>query len=121
MGGTGADLLTGGANADILTGGGGLDTFIFTDPGDSGNTASARDRITDFQTGIDRIDLADLFGDLGIAGAVTGGFSGVAGQVVLFSGLVMIDLDGDASADFGIEVENGGLTVTLAASDLILI
>ena len=38
-----------------MTGGGGADTFIFTAVSDS--TSSARDMITDFEVGIDKIDL----------------------------------------------------------------
>lgn len=48
-------MLVGGAGADTLTGGGGADTFLFN-PKDSG----ARDTITDFETGIDRLDLSRL-------------------------------------------------------------
>ena len=66
-GGAGADLLeglatsdqiTGGAGADTLTGGGGADVFRYLATSDS--TASSQDTITDFQTGLDRIDLTAL-------------------------------------------------------------
>ncbi|MBZ6379809.1 Ig-like domain-containing protein, partial [Pacificimonas aurantium] len=53
--GGGDDELIGGGNADVLTGGEGADRFIYREAGDS--TASARDTITDFATGTDRLVL----------------------------------------------------------------
>jgi Ca2+-binding RTX toxin-like protein len=50
FGGAGADTLTGGGFNDLLTGGTGADVFVIT-------PASGTDRITDFEPGIDRIDL----------------------------------------------------------------
>lgn len=55
-GGDGDDTLTGGAGADFLTGGAGADRFVFA-PGDGGVTQGARDRISDFASGVDKIDL----------------------------------------------------------------
>ncbi|RID93744.1 calcium-binding protein [Gemmobacter lutimaris] len=52
-GGGGADVLDGGTGRDVMTGGTGNDVFVFA-KGDGG------DRITDFGTGADRIDLGDL-------------------------------------------------------------
>ena len=50
-GGGGNDILRGGSGDDVLTGGTGADRFVFqAQPGN--------DRITDFQTGIDKIDLS---------------------------------------------------------------
>ncbi|HEX9858990.1 MAG TPA: calcium-binding protein, partial [Paracoccaceae bacterium] len=49
-GAAGMDLLFGGKGNDMLTGGGGADRFVF-------NTGDGHDTITDFQNGIDRIDL----------------------------------------------------------------
>lgn len=72
FGGDGADrilgnaadnILSGGRGADVLTGGLGADTFVFQRPADAG------DSITDFQTGIDRLDLQGLFADIGYAGS----------------------------------------------------
>lgn len=51
-GGAGDDFLHDGAGADVLTGGAGADVFVFTRDG-------ATDRITDFEQGLDRIDISD--------------------------------------------------------------
>jgi Ca2+-binding RTX toxin-like protein len=62
VGGNGEDRLSGDNNDDVLTGGGGADVFIFA-------TGSGVDRITDFQNGLDRINVKgftgiDDFGDV---------------------------------------------------------
>ncbi|GBD48119.1 hemolysin-type calcium-binding protein [Methylopila sp. Yamaguchi] len=54
-GGAGDDTLAGGVGKDVLTGGAGADVFAFTDAGDAG------DVITDFEAGVDRIQI-DLAG-----------------------------------------------------------
>ncbi|RJE80887.1 CAP domain-containing protein [Paracoccus sp. JM45] len=51
-GGQGQDTLVGGLGADVLTGGGGADEFVF-----AGKTGV--DRITDFNTGQDRLMISD--------------------------------------------------------------
>lgn len=51
MGNAGADTLDGGAGNDALTGGGGADIFVFA-------TGSDQDTITDFEDGIDLIDIS---------------------------------------------------------------
>ena len=53
--GTGNDVIIGGGGGDSLTGGAGADTFKYVAATDS--TAQAYDIITDFQHGIDSIDL----------------------------------------------------------------
>ncbi|MEW9917980.1 calcium-binding protein [Marimonas sp. MJW-29] len=62
-GGFGNDILLDGANADVLRGDGGRDTFVLVEDG-------ARDVISDFQLGFDRIDLTD-FSQLSGLGAMT--------------------------------------------------
>lgn len=50
MGGSGDDFILGGQGSDVLTGGAGSDTFAFS-------IWDGHDRITDFQSGVDRIML----------------------------------------------------------------
>jgi Ca2+-binding RTX toxin-like protein len=57
-GGDGNDMLDGGSGRDVMTGGAGADIFRFDATGDSGTSSSSRDVITDFQRGVDRIDLS---------------------------------------------------------------
>ncbi len=52
FGGTGDDILVGGRGADVLTGGAGADIFVFDDVG------VWREKVMDFEDGIDRIDLS---------------------------------------------------------------
>jgi Ca2+-binding RTX toxin-like protein len=58
LGNAGANVLTGGGGADILFGKGGADTFRYVSILDS--TSTALDRIRDFQSGVDKIDLTAL-------------------------------------------------------------
>jgi subtilisin-like proprotein convertase family protein len=57
----GNDTLDGGAGPDWLSGGAGADVFRFAEASDSGFTT--RDTITDFVSGLDRIDLQSIDGD----------------------------------------------------------
>jgi Ca2+-binding RTX toxin-like protein len=57
-GGTGADRITGGGGADLLIGGTGADVFIYQALTDS--VQAAFDRLNDFETGVDKIDLTFL-------------------------------------------------------------
>lgn len=103
-GGPGTDILTGGAGADLLRGGGGADLFRFVSAGDS-PAAGAGDRIADFTTGSDRIDLSRL--DAPPLALMPGGrFSGTAPGVVIAETaddtLIRIDADADAIADMEI-------------------
>ncbi|WP_192931066.1 calcium-binding protein [Gemmobacter serpentinus] len=59
IGGAGSDRLLDGAGKDRLTGGQGADVFVL-------NRDGARDTITDFQDGIDRIDLDVKFSQITI-------------------------------------------------------
>lgn len=77
-GGTGADGLAGGRGRDVLTGGADADTFIFANNG--GN-----DTITDFEDGLDQIDLSAI-------GALTE-FSDLS--ITQVGGNVIISLDGN--------------------------
>ncbi|MDO5647597.1 calcium-binding protein [Paracoccus sp. (in: a-proteobacteria)] len=55
-GGSGNDTLIGGSGSDTMTGGSGADHFVFTALSDM----TGRDRIVDFQRGVDRIDLSGV-------------------------------------------------------------
>ena len=121
----GADRIVGGGGADVLTGGSGADRFVFARIADSGPGPS-RDRISDFTTGQDRIDLRAIDAD-GAAVAGNGafrflatGFDGagaalqmrVAGLVTLVEG----DVDGDGRADFQIALAGAAIS----AGDILL-
>lgn len=124
-GGNGDDLLVGGPGADVYTGGADLDTFRISNF-ESG-TGAAADRITDFTTGDDIVDLANWDADLNVPGneAFTwiGGaaFSSTAGELrTYFDGVdtwVQGDTTGDGVADFEIRFDG---SVTLAAGDFVL-
>lgn len=124
-GGNGNDTITGGTGADTLTGGANVDTFIFSN-GDTGLGAAA-DRIQDFVSGTDKINLAGIDANTGLSGdqAFTflgsGAFTGVAGQLhYVTSGsdtLLQGDTNGDGVADFTIILTG---TVTPVAADFVL-
>ena len=77
IGGSGADHLTGNAAAnrltgglgtDVLTGGRGEDSFIFARIAESRSGLLLADRITDFDVGIDTIDLSAIDGNARLPG-----------------------------------------------------
>lgn len=121
-GGAGADIINGGTGLDMLTGGGGADTFVFAALAES-RVAEGRSTITDFQRGIDHIDLSAIDAvartPANEAFVFIGGasFSGVAGQLRVSSSLVAVDVDGDRVADLQIFVNNPS---RLTADDFIL-
>jgi len=116
-----ADTLHGGAGADQLTGGGQADVFLYDLKSDS--TIANSDTITDFQVGLDDIDLSDLDADSTSGGLqhftfiASAAFSGVAGELRAVAGTVEADINGDGTADFRILIGNGA---TLGAGDFIL-
>jgi Ca2+-binding RTX toxin-like protein len=124
-GGSGDDLLVGGPGADVMTGGADLDTFRISNF--QSGTGAAADRITDFTSGDDIVDLSDWDADLNVPGneAFTwiGGaaFSNTAGELrTYFDGTdtwVQGDTTGDGVADFEIRFDG---SVTLSSSDFIL-
>ncbi|HTU12874.1 MAG TPA: M10 family metallopeptidase C-terminal domain-containing protein [Allosphingosinicella sp.] len=131
--GEGEDSLRGGLGGDRLQGGGGADVFVFGAAGDSRDVAprsdgkkGAPDRLGDFVSGVDKIDLGAIDADQGIAGDQAfsfigaNAFSGVAGQLraQAFGSELHIygDTDGDLRADFHI-VASG---TQILASDFIL-
>jgi len=116
-GGLGNDVLVGGTGADRLTGGLGADLFRILGAGDS-NAKGGRDTITDFQSGLDKIDFSALGGGLAFIGKKS--FSG-EGQEVRFtkSGsntIVEVDLDGDRLSDIQIDLTG---PVNLSSTDFL--
>ncbi len=120
-GGKDADLLRGGTGADTLTGGGQADVFDYDVKNDS-NLANT-DTITDFQVGLDDVNLADLDANTQLGGHQTfifigtATFSGLAGELRAVAGAVEADLNGDGAADFRILIANNA---QLGVGDFIL-
>jgi Ca2+-binding RTX toxin-like protein len=115
----GDDTFDSGPGADILDGGAGADTFIYDSITDSGLTTLIAlgslfirdygvDRILNFQSGVDKIDLSGidahhlLVGDQAFVFADS--FTGVAGQLVLTGTTLRGDIDGDRRYDLSINV-----------------
>ena len=128
-GGLGNDTLTGGQGVDTLTGGAGSDIFDFNAVNETGNTATTRDVITDFQQGQDRIDLSTIDAtpatrnnDAFIFRGASTSFGTTASGEIRFTnenGMTIIygDTDGDSAPEFQIAL-NG--IHTLTAADFIL-
>jgi Ca2+-binding RTX toxin-like protein len=106
LGGAGNDVLNGGTGKDTLTGGTGSDIFVFA-AGDSGLGGGVRDLITDFQAGVDRIDLSALT----LAGMNDLAFKTIGSGVIIYA-----DTTGDGLQDFAVQVAG---TYSLSADDFI--
>ena len=99
VGGGGADAMIGGAGADALFGGAGGDAFYYFAASDS--TVAVSDRILDFQSGVDRVDLT----------TVRTGASDVYG--IAYSGggsFLFVDLGGNGTNDMLITFANATVT-----------
>lgn len=115
FGDEGADFLTGGAGKDLLFGGADADFFSFLSTVESGVGAANRDVVEDFKQGTDKISLNiidanttngpgdDDFSMIGLFA-----FSGAAGELRFKfadgSTIIEGDVNGDAKADFQIEL-----------------
>ncbi|MNP27849.1 Serralysin precursor [compost metagenome] len=124
LGGDGDDTLIGGQGKDLLTGGAGADVFKFSALQDLGIVSSARDVITDFVRGIDKIDLSML--DANTATSADNPFDGfidstaaftAAGQLKFSAGVLYGNTDRDSAAEFAIQLVG---VSTLNTTDLIL-
>jgi Ca2+-binding RTX toxin-like protein len=114
IGGGGDDRIFGGVGADTLRSNGGADTFIYTDVAQSGG--SAADRILDFSTGTDKLDLSAIDANSNAEGnqafslSSDGSFHNTAGELRTIwdaqnnRWVVEGDTDGNGSADFTLYV-----------------
>lgn len=101
----GNDRLDGGAGQDKMTGGAGADVFVFMLASDTARTKS--DKVLDFQTGVDKIDLSAIDADTTVTGNQTFVYgSSAAGVASLWmsSGYVFGDTNNDGIADLAIYV-----------------
>jgi Ca2+-binding RTX toxin-like protein len=132
-GGVGFDVLVGGRGKDQLTGGSDADLFGYAALSDSGITAANRDVIADFQQGIDLISLGLIDADNTNAAGTNDAFNfigtntpftGTAGQLHAFwsaiSQIIEGDVNGDAKADFSIEIADPTHAITLTSASFIL-
>jgi serralysin len=107
-GGGGNDVLNGLGGDDTLIGGAGADEFRFIAVG-------GRDRVSDFATGADKVNVSEIDANLGVAGnqAFTVGASAGAGVVVLstVSGVTTASfhVDGDGKADLVVSLVGGAV------------
>jgi len=111
LGGTGNDRLIGGLGQDVLTGGSGSDIFDFNEFSESGLTISTWDLITDFERGIDKIDLSTLDANTGTSAndafhTIIGSASNftMAGQLKVSNGILYGNTNSDSSPEFAIKI-----------------
>jgi Ca2+-binding RTX toxin-like protein len=101
-GGAGNDTIHGGTGKDVIVGGPGADTFVFASAAHIG-IGAARDVITGFTSGEDRIDLSALNTTFNGTAGVLGG-----GQASFFyfaaGGLLIGDQNGNGAADWVLEL-----------------
>jgi subtilisin-like proprotein convertase family protein len=125
QGGLGDDRLRGGTGRDFLTGGAGADHFVFASANEVG-IGSRGDVITDFETGIDVIDLSVIDAKSGrnnqaFSSTFVSDFTHQKGQLMIEQTLdgvdVSGDINGDGIADFTLHVLGVSL---LQADDFIL-
>ena len=109
-GGVGNDTIVAGAGREVMNGGPGADVFMFNSAAQIG-IGAARDVITDFQSGVDDIDLRALATTFNGTAGVLGG-----GQASFFyfaaGGLLIGDQNGNGAADWVLQL-TGATTVTV--------
>jgi Ca2+-binding RTX toxin-like protein len=113
------NVITGGAGFDTMFGGAGADTFKFAAVGEAAPLgAGYTDYIPDFNEAEgDKIDLSAIDANLFVAGdqafnpiGVNVAFTGAAGQLRFNYGFLEGDVNGDAVADFQIDLDVAGLS-----------
>jgi Ca2+-binding RTX toxin-like protein len=97
-GGGGNDLLYAGLGKDVLSGGAGTDRFVFQSAAEAASGGN-RDRITDFTSGSDKIDLSAFMPGGHFIGLAS---FGAEGDVRYKAGILYGDVDGDHIADWSI-------------------
>ena len=121
-GGAGDDRLVGGAGGDTLTGGTGADTFKYNALAEfsssniynwTSNVNICLETITDLEVG-DKIDLSAI---TGLTFNATGVFSGAVNEIISTAGELVIDINGDKTAEYFLLLT--GVT-SLVATDFIL-
>lgn len=118
-GGVGNDLLLGGRGSDTLKGGPGNDRYVFEQASDS--APSLRDKVYFGQD--DRFDLRAIDANINLDGQQTfqfidnASFSGMAGELRASRSVLQADLNGDAVADFSVQLHSG---IRLSAANLML-
>ncbi len=109
IGGAGNDRLVGGLGRDVQAGGADADMFVFGALADSA-VGGQRDLITDFEQGIDKIDVTGISSEAHVNQVFIGSaaFTGEAGQIRYYqaSGQTIIagDVTGDGLADYQIQL-----------------
>lgn len=122
-----ANTLTGGAGFDVLTGKGGADRFDFNSVAEIGRAAGARDEITDFVHGVDKIDLSTIDAKAG-AWLANDVFHFVSGALVAAGDLHVVHIGttstiiegntgGTAAPEFQIELTGN---INVQATDFVL-
>ncbi|MCU1751189.1 serralysin family metalloprotease [Pseudomonas sp. 6D_7.1_Bac1] len=114
-GGAGNDIIYGAGGADILWGGSGADTFVYAASSDSAPGAS--DRIMDFTSGLDKIDLTAITHGAGLN--FGNAFTGSAGDAVLTNSggnsTLAVDFSGHGVADFLVNIVGQAAVSDIAA------
>ena len=92
-GDAGDDIINGGASRDVMTGGSGFDRFAFSSASDAGNSASSRDVITDFVSGVDKIDVSAIDNNVNASGNGAFTFLAAAGATFTAPGQIRYRYD----------------------------
>jgi Ca2+-binding RTX toxin-like protein len=131
-GGAGNDNITGGQGLDRLTGGLGADRFIYTNTNETGVGAASRDVITDFLSGIDKLDFSGIDANTGPGGnqafsslvQTTAAFTAAAQLHYHYEGVGVNEItviQGNVNNNMAVDFEVALLGhVTFAATDVIM-
>lgn len=112
-GGAGEDTIVGGFGRDVMYGGRGQDTFVWNFAGDS-NSFATRDRVLDFEVGIDELDFSQIVGpEITFRGSAA--FNGFGPQLRVVenpfgSSVIQVDTNGNGFANMNVLVRAQGLT-----------